>query len=672
MIWKQRQPDIDVNSFGGLMPDIPKSARPPGSFTSYDTNRNIELVNGRPRTRRGFTPAFTPAGSGAVHALFDWVASGQHRILYMNDMLREFNYGTMLNSPVHTPPGAVPSGVMFARDDDQVFFCYNNEDVYGNSEGHSSGAWVWDGTYLDQCFPRPINKTELPSGGWAFVPGLDGSGVVDTGTKYFGIVLQTRSGGETPPGPTDNPGVFGRIEAKSYNVANPNRTLTVNVTAAWPADAAFAYLIATTSTNSDRFYVVPIDKVAVPGGATTTVSFVLNISDAELSRQGRDIIAEGLTRIKSSTTGAPAIRPHLIMPYQDRMVYAVGNILYISNPFKPQWITEDQHTRQMLKKELITSMFTLNNSLFPCSRQSVNEANASGDLPVEWPSFREVSNKVGTRWLRGAAPNPSHGYALIAHQSGIFRFDGQAFDAEPITENSRAVWKRINQSSFPAEFFIDDDPERQQVYCLAPIDSATVNTLLVWDYSAGMRPGRVKLLGRWTIKEASGAATRSIKYAFFPSSILGGNGTNNYTLLAASTSARPVLAQFHDEVSGEGVSYMDDGDPIQTELDISPLGNVQALEGNTLVTELDFTGAGDVRLQIGAVNDKEASGSDTSTLRDMVPARGLDSENVCVATRPYTVRGKAFRLRLTSGMDGVASWFSLNNLKMWLSGKSER
>src|SRR5262249_33695959 len=116
----------------------------------------------------------------------------------------------------------------------------------------------------------------------------------------------------------------------------------------------------------------------------------------------------------------------------------------------------------------------------------------TGDVPVTWPSARLVDGFIGTQAPRGFTVNASTGLGWCAHTTGLYVFQGGAFNPLPVSYMNAPDWARINWAQ-AAKLQVVDDKDKQRVYVLAALDANTSPShLLTFDYTNGMTTETIK------------------------------------------------------------------------------------------------------------------------------------------------------------------------------------
>ncbi len=312
-----------------------------------------------------------------------------------------------------------------------------------------------------------------------------GAGLVTQGSHRFGYILETRTGFFGKPSPVSS-GVFAPFE---YTVVAANMSLTMQVTATMPADAAFIHPIMTRTDNPNRWFLVPDAQVAVPGGVLWTATMTLSFSDEDLANRATEI-SEEFEYLTQDGAGSGPFSPSLAVEIGQRLCYITPQKAYISDPQDFQVITEDQHSIQLPGQRNIVCAMPLRNNLYFFGPGWTYGVSDNGDRPRTWGAPELVSGGIGTTAPRGVCWKTSGDYGWVANRAGLYLFAGR-YDDRPISYMNEPEWKRINWSA-PHCIEVVDDYTRQRVTVSAPLDGATEPThMLVWDYSRGKTWGDV-------------------------------------------------------------------------------------------------------------------------------------------------------------------------------------
>lgn len=262
-------------------------------------------------------------------------------------------------------------------------------------------------------------------------------------------------------------------------------------------------------------------------------------------------------------------QPHCVIAYNNRTVYLtrttgsdgvslVGTII-ISEPNKPQYATANQHFIYLPEQRDVITGFALGGTLFICGPSWTYAFSDNLRVPVFWAPSRLVSESIGSPFIRGVSVNQSKGYAWIADHTGLYQFSGANYPVVPASYKQTPDWDRINFGASQAALRVLDSPDDRIVIVRAPLDGATASThLLVWDYTYGVTPDRIRYCGLWNLSdypnigdiEIVQAATSKIKQLWISS---GTAGSNADVKRLKSIEAGDATAAYPDPL------YSDDG-----------------------------------------------------------------------------------------------------------------
>jgi len=491
---------------------------------------NVVFAEKTVQTRPGFTPFFTPgpsaslltAGPRRINTLIPWDAqSSANRLLYLwmdpptggpkvvsrtLDGLAADDEWELATMPADT--SAITAAFLGGR----VFFAGVGGGPYG-----TSGGYVWDGNIVsgfpsvDPLFQRPFLTSELSLGvvATAVAPG---EYPLTAGDHAIAVVVTTRNGHATGVSPTDTtfvvvPLIFTADGVSAY-------TLTATPASTWPTWAYSIQAVMSPITNLEKLYYVPqgLYQVLIAFGTSSPATMHIAITDSELQGTGtataREV--EDLSQqLRISIANQPPIYPALIREGPDgRMAYLslvsndlldIQSAVFISDPNHPQTMTYDRNMIQLKGFRKISSMVWFGNTLVMFGPNSTTLRLATGDFPVEWPAEEGIDGGIGTPFIYGVTSDSSRGYLLVAHKSGLHKFAGNAYDRIPLSQRQgRHDWDAINWAAPTAALEIHEIVDLCLIVVKAPIIEPglalpTVAThLLVWDYSDGMDPYRIR------------------------------------------------------------------------------------------------------------------------------------------------------------------------------------
>ncbi|HZO57459.1 MAG TPA: hypothetical protein VFB63_32405 [Bryobacteraceae bacterium] len=378
--------------------------------------------------------------------------------------------------------------------------------TFGATTGHTlNDQWGREVRTLtsDKLFSPPITY------GSAVTPTEPSAGRITAGMHRLGYIIETRSGFIGRPSPdsgSGTPGVDITFTPVEFTAAG-SKNLSWALTTTWPADAVKLHLIMTPVSEPSHYYFVPGATNDVVGGASSTETFVIDISDEELIFTGQDA-SEHLLLYTQTTGGTGPFNPYFVFPFGDRMVY-LGRVTDSSGREYSAAFASHRNAHQeiSLRLNLFTSPgqvdmvagFALGNNVFLVGRQGTFATQDTGGDPINWPPLQLVDGKRGTVSFQGFDVSPSGRFVWIADISGLYRFDGSSYEDIPVSYYQAETWARINWMGAPHKVKVVDYAAKNRVVVLAPLDGATEPShFLVWDYSRGQTPNSVRF-SIWSI-----------------------------------------------------------------------------------------------------------------------------------------------------------------------------
>lgn len=502
----------EVSSFGGpwMLPD-PSMVTTQGALLA----RNVEYSAGQVGTRLGFQlidwgglsvlatsqmyawyapfSSFPTAGYGDA-ALAVMTISGGSAQIQVNNLKTRSLIGLVSTT------GAV-SGTMTGVGL-RLYAAYhdaNQRGVWGAYAAYqtifaSGGSY---GTFAGALFPSPWKTT-----GATFGVAGGAAGNVTAGVHRFGYLIEYASGftsRASPDSGATSPPSISTFTPTAFTAAG-GATAVVSLTprvGSAPDAVAFSTIM-TTTTNLNQYYVVPGSRTLVSPSVAVTKTFVVDISDADLSSQGIDATPYlyWLTcNVNSSDLSLVApFNPSHICLFGDRMAYKGyqsdnqgGSIdaLYVSERNNYQAITADQHLIQLPGQRIMVTMFRMGGSNYIVGPHEIYSVTDTGGVPVTWPAPHLVDGRTGTLAIHGVEVAPSGQYAWIADQAGLFLFSGAPITALPVSYYQSSDWARINWS-VAYTLQIKDDAGKKRVHLLVALDGATTPThIMTFDYTDG-------------------------------------------------------------------------------------------------------------------------------------------------------------------------------------------
>jgi hypothetical protein len=594
--------------------------------------QNVEYLPGAVKTRFGFAELLSlgvPVGS-----LFNWITtpdmvnSSGNYLFYVNTS--NGNVSMIYNWSTKTPYSlftlANMASATWASGATRVYCAPLKSD--GTSAGQCRIIGIFGAAVnTDTAFLGTANATITVT--------EPGSGVVTAGEKRVGFVTLTRNG------------FFGKISGKTSVTATGGKNLNLQLAPVglWPTEVSTIYAVMTTTANNNRYYLIPSSATSVI--SDFTVNVIVDINDADLQAIGMDVTDNDGLWVQDGTTGP--FNPTVVLEIGNRIGYiheynGISQIA-ISEPEKPQHLTQDQHVLTLPGFRKLTTGFMMPNGLYLLGPNWTYYTSDNGDKPVLWPVPQLVDGAIGTTAPRGVAANTSRGYAWIASSSGFWYFAGGAYANRPASYLVTDWWNRINWAQ-SGLIEVVDHPARQKVQIKVPLDSAsTANYIFTFDYTDGVTPELIKFsVDSWEDARAFGAVC------------LGTNPTTQkHELWLSDGAAGSIYREKNDR---------DDTDPYN---DAGALGITAIYETSLMPPKMN---AGQIRKHYGAhfrvkgmgqlvLTAKSMGGLKTATPTpiDLVPTPGEEW------FRRWQLISEAQSIRMSSS--GADNWFMLSALKAY-------
>ncbi len=471
---------VQVADFGGPWPRLEASDVP---IEQSLLALNCEYNPGQVGTRRGFKQVWNP--NEPMNSMFDWVSSNGNYLIYYNATSGKVRLVDNLASPspadLYTQAGA--AGASITSNGTRVFIAHFDPSSAGVGQCRVVGKYGAS-INTDKAFLGPLTvKPTLVD---------TGTGSVTAGVKRVGYILQTRNGYVGKLSPTTSGGTF---DITSTVTATGGKTITFAITTTWPTESAVLYPIMTTSDNLDRYFIVPGLSYATPGGTSWAISATIDISDADLASTGTDV-TDNLQLLTQDVSGNGPFSPFHVGEFGLRTTYLTEitgiSQAYVSDASAAQKITADRNVVYLPGFRQMKGQFSLGKVWYVLGPHWTYAFEDSSEFPVNWAEPRSVDGSIGVPAPRCVTVNASQGFAWVAHQTGLWLFSGGAYQTRPISYYYEPDWKRIKWSA-AATIQVIDNKDKQQVYVLAPLDSATQPShILMFDYSNGTDPDKVK------------------------------------------------------------------------------------------------------------------------------------------------------------------------------------
>lgn len=476
-----------LSDFGGAWsdvdaPDVPLSKGLFARNLSYQDNVG---------TRFGFGQAFIPtAGTNAefMTGMKNWISSLGNWLVWFNAVNGKVR-GCNLTSPTSVSDlvatnmgqGYHPS---WATDGSRLYVCTSSSAGVAGSHGRviswQSAAWV-----SDTIAAPPMTY----SGGTTSEPA---SGVVTAGVHKWGYRIEYRGGffGKLCPVNASTE-VF---EPASFT-ATGSKNVRFTLNTLWPTGAIRVHIAITTISNQARFKSANA-SVAVVGGATSSVTVDVNLSDVEIDASTIDwTFSQSLWT--QTIAGVAPFQPTVMQAYGDRMVYVtritdgLGNFnsaAVISDPFQYQVFTALDNVVQLPGRTDFVTVKPHGGSLYFFGPNGTHVTADNGDLPQTWKPAETVDTRRGTLAFRGVELAPSGDFLWVADTDGLYLFNGKYGDL-PMSYYQADVWRRIN---WAAAATVQVATTATAAYVLVPLDGNTSPThILKFEWAAGITPAQL-------------------------------------------------------------------------------------------------------------------------------------------------------------------------------------
>lgn len=460
---------------------------------------NCEFEPGFVRTRRGIYPhpsaafAETDVIAGAYNHLYantSYVFRGK-RVAATNLHVDWCDYTGAggVNSAI-TYANAAPGYVNFAGFGKRVYATLGNAaqdtGIFGVMDvSNASAPQVWLPPY-----------TLAGLGAVTVTLGAPSSGQTTVGRHDVFMLIQTKSGFITRVGPLQTL-IDGIPTSFAVFSANPNSTVDLSIAAPagnWNGNIYSITLVATTSTNFVRKYIVP-GQTFIITNYTAPVTFQLNMADATLATQIQATQYENViyTGFKQTDPTVQPVQPYYCAPCGERMLLfyvdpLVGPTMAFSAPSAYEQFAFD---RNMITLPGVAKPFAAKwtqGTIYIYTETGTFAYTDTGDDPVTWPTARSIDSKIGTSQPYGATVD-STGFGFVAHRTGVYPFAGGQYNQQALTYWQPDAWDQVDWSD--PSFSITDDKEKYRcVVCCK--DLFGVRHVYTWNYSGGYAPDQVK------------------------------------------------------------------------------------------------------------------------------------------------------------------------------------
>jgi hypothetical protein len=465
-----------------------------GSVSRGSFMQNMRVSPGVIRSRPGTsaTPPLTTIGK--VTSIFNWLEPNTtiNSVIYLDNnqfVVEHTQSGGIANIYPNVPTNT--RALSFADLDIWVYIAGYDVNMNGTTQ-----CRIFDGVNTDLAFRGPITITGYTYGS-ADDEGGGLIGQTNIGTHYIGFVYQNRTGFAGVPVTT-----FGGAQ---LTVVLPKDNQLVNMSVTLPSipdggGVATLYLIMTRADNSNNWYWMPTNKqilqvgdAHVPNNIGTTVSFQINISDADMAAS-LDSANDQFSLLTQDVSGNGPFNPSFVVAYGQRMCYGAGTVMYVSNINNPQEITADQNAVTLPNQRKVAYAFPLpgSQSLFLTGDRWTAYVNDNNDIPATWAPPVFVSDALGAPGPNCVCYRTGGNYVWVATEGGIYRFTG-VYDDLPMTYLVNDQWARVNWAAFYAIQLVDNVKDHK-LYVGVPIDGATEpNAMFCLDYTNGVNYDQVDI-----------------------------------------------------------------------------------------------------------------------------------------------------------------------------------
>jgi hypothetical protein len=446
-------PEIDVNSFGGAITRLEPYSVP---ITNALYAQNVAYLQGQCATRYGHTPVYATT-DGAITSIGQWFfafsgVSVSVIAYYAPGIgLRTLNQLGPTVQTVMAVTGA--AGASIVPSAERLYAAFY--DASGRQGFAGGQVYGWN-IGSDPLFADPISN--------AISCAETTSGLCTAGTRRIGYITTTRNGftGNLQPA---TGGVFTPFTFTSTGGKN----IQVTISGAIPSylNGGSVQLVATTTTNLNRYYTVP---GAIDNAPSNPMVINMSISDNDLAQTGQDVTTQ-ITLLYNSL----GFKPCGIWSYSSRMCYAGISpdgfpVLYISDQNNYQSVTLDQNIVQIEGQQQPVMGFSLRGVNYIGCTTGFYSNEDTGDVPVNWYPPQRVDGSIGILSSTCIYANPSAGYALIAAERGFYLFQGAAFPALPLSYYQDGDWSRINWGAATC-VQIAEDVQKKEFLVSAPLNT---------------------------------------------------------------------------------------------------------------------------------------------------------------------------------------------------------
>jgi len=667
-------PSRDLNIFPGTAQrldetHIASNKGNPGALLSL----NCEYESGSVITRRGFGAAFNP--NRVIKAMYNWRPGIANRLIYLHDAGATdtlIAYNIINQTELYTLLSGISGAdsCIFADGGTKLYFAFHTTSGIGATQGY-----VWDGSdtnaiaNMEKLFQRPLLTTEatITSAAVALLPG---EVALTAGVHNIAVIISTKNGYETGLTPVDT-----GMALVPYSLTASGTqayTITCTPTGNWPNWCYQARVVMTTVKNTERYYIVPDgapystapSTIPPPNASTPTVTRIA-ISDTELASGANSRSVDDLRNLyQQDATGSGPFNPVWVAAGTNRMAYGADiadlslnyeSKIYISEPNNYQHISADQHGFSLPGGKRCTAGVWMGKTIYMFGPSWTYSRTDNGRVPVEWAPVETIDERIGTKFPRGISANSSRGWIWVGDETGLYIFRGGSYETYPISYTQGADdWARINFGADAGSFKVIEDVENKNVIVVAALDSNTFSShLLVWDYTEGITPGKVKY-SLWNIIDSNGSPYL-IGGICSAQSVAAISTSRNELWIGRASTAGKVLRQKYEPEDSVTTLYSDDGAAINSQYQTPPMSWAKDEVENFYGAFFRVRGEGDLTI--------EAHGADATVQSPMPPISLTTSPGRTWFRYIPRILSNSVSFLITNN-NAINSWFVLSGIKV--------
>jgi hypothetical protein len=597
-------------------------------------SRNVSFFGQNVATRYGYSAVFNPAAS--VTSMINW--------LFLNgttpaNYLAFYVPGTGVRIANLASPTA--STLIAETTGTTASLCSLGKQMYAgfmdaNGIGVAPGKVCAFGGTAEPLFAAPIATVPTLS------EPLGPAAITTIGAKNFGYLIQTSNGFITRPSPAPTD-VFTPV---SYTSTGGIIEMSISPPSfVWPTYAVKVAMIATTTANPNRYFIVPSPSgpgnsafVAVSAVAATKI--YMNVSDSYLAENGIDATAY-LTQLSQTVSLTAPINPSVIAPYGQRLAYqcldsAGTPVTYFSDSSQPQSLNAANSAVYLPGNLSTTTGFALRETFYILGPHWTYAVTDSNDTPSTWAQPQLVDGAIGAIGPFCVSLNATMNFAWVADEAGLYLFQGGSYSSRPVSYWQTTDWQRINFAA-TTKIQVVDHKSNQRVVVLAPLDGASTPThQLTFDYSLGLTPELIQYSINSIASYSSGAIA-----------MVQNNTTKHVEpWIAPSSSAYSII---RENDGTEANPYRDVSAAIDSAYEYAPLP--RGFQGNVIMhhgLQIRVRGAGTATLTMYSVDQVVSAGPFSLTL-----ATAPDAEIL----QRFFIRSEYASGRMAT--NAVDEWFNL-------------